>query len=85
MEYDKKLHLLVGLAMGVLFPFFMSMKLAIFLGLAIGAGKEVYDYLMKQNAIKKGVPPRNTPDVWDFAYTAAGVIVPVVIKGLFFV
>jgi len=73
LAHDKKLHLIVGFAIGLLSRL-AGAPLGSGLGLAAlaGLGKEAYDWTANKLAEKKGLPPPHGVEAADFAATSAG-------------
>ena len=63
MPSDKILHFIAGAIVSVFASYLFGAMTGFLLGVAVGAGKELHDYLR---------PETNTPDVWDFVATATG-------------
>ena len=68
MPSDKVLHFVAGVVVSAFASYLFGAMTGLVLALAVGAGKELHDYMR---------PETNTPDVWDFIATAAGAIVGV--------
>ena len=86
---DKVAHFCAGTFIGA-----VGLVLAIFFGgnmfwpvglaAAVGALKEVMDYMANQKALKAGLPKPHGVEFLDFAYTAAGGLIGTIVFHLFF-
>ncbi len=66
MPSDKVLHFVAGVLIAAFASYLFGAMTGLALGLAVGAGKELHDYLRPEN---------NTPDIWDFIATAVGAVI----------
>ena len=66
MPSDKVLHFVAGVLIAAFASYLFGAMTGLALGLAVGAGKELHDYLR---------PETNTPDVLDFIATVLGAVV----------
>ena len=63
MPSDKVLHFVAGALISIFASYLFGAMTGLVLALAVGAGKELHDYLR---------PETNTPDVLDFIATVLG-------------
>ena len=66
MPSDKVLHFIAGAIVSVFASYLFGAMTGFLIALAVGAGKELHDYLR---------PETNTPDVLDFIATVLGAVV----------
>ena len=66
MPSDKVLHFIAGAIVSVFASYLFGAMTGFLVALAVGAGKELHDYLR---------PETNTPDVLDFIATVLGAVV----------
>ena len=66
MPSDKLLHFIAGAIVSVFASYLFGAMTGFLIALAVGAGKELHDYLR---------PETNTPDVLDFIATVLGAVV----------
>ena len=66
MPSDKALHFAAGVVVSAFAGYLFGAMTGLVLALAVGAGKELHDYMR---------PETNTADIRDFIATAAGAIV----------
>ena len=66
MPSDKALHFAAGVVVSAFASYLFGAMTGFLLALAVGAGKELHDYMR---------PETNTADIWDFIATAAGATV----------
>jgi len=66
MPSDKVLHFVAGVLIAAFASYLFGAMTGFVLAVAIGAGKELHDYLRPEN---------NTPDIWDFIATAVGAVI----------
>ena len=66
MPSDKVLHFIAGAIVSVFASYLFGAMTGFLIALAVGAGKELHDYLR---------PETNTPDVLDFVATVFGAVV----------
>ena len=66
MPSDKILHFIAGAIVSVFASYLFGAMTGFLIALAVGAGKELHDYLR---------PETNTPDVLDFIATVLGAVV----------
>jgi hypothetical protein len=70
MPIDKQYHFIAGLLIYLIAQSFMTPLWAMLPVVAIGTGKEVYDYISK----------KGTPDINDLLYTIYGALPILIIK-----
>jgi hypothetical protein len=70
MPIDKQYHFIAGLLIYLIAQSFMTPIWAMLPVVAIGTGKEVYDYISK----------KGTPDINDLLYTIYGALPILIIK-----
>ena len=66
MPSDKVLHFVAGVLIAAFASYLFGAMTGLALGLAVGAGKELHDYMRQET---------NTPDIWDFIATAVGAVI----------
>ena len=66
MPSDEVLHFIAGAIVSVFASYLFGAMTGFLIALAVGAGKELHDYLR---------PETNTPDVLDFIATVLGAVV----------
>lgn len=66
MPSDKVLHFIAGAVVSIFASYLFGAMTGFLIALAVGAGKELHDYLR---------PETNTPDVLDFIATVLGAVV----------
>lgn len=66
MPSDKVLHFIAGAVVSIFASYLFGAMTGFLIALAVGAGKELHDYMRPEN---------NTPDVLDFIATVLGAVV----------
>lgn len=79
MPYDKKLHILVGAALAVVTQILLILGVGfpvMWAGTAVaglaGFGKELRDWWLNRQAVKRGEPVKHGVEILDVAATALG-------------
>lgn len=74
MEPDKRLHLIAGLLITLVWSIWVDPFKAMLASVAIGLLKEVIDYIVMWVDRLEGRKQRTHPDPYDFAYTGVGSV-----------
>ena len=73
--YDKKLHLLAGFIVGIIFTTVFGWRIGLIAGTGAGLGKEIYDYICNWLRVRQNKASNHSVDIYDFLYTAVGTMI----------